>query len=73
MMTPKQQAFRNTFKLILTGMLGGALCAFAFSFFTLYQIGITITVILSAYMVRFVYLTELDRAERLEKLNRSKG
>lgn len=71
-MTPKQQAFRNTMKLILTGVLGGATCAFVFSFFTLYQIGITVTVLLSAYMIRFVYLTELDRAESLERLNNPK-
>ena len=72
-MTPKQTALTNTLKLVGTGLLGGATTAVLLQFFTLTQIGIGFCAFMLAYMIKFVYDVELDKARTLEELNQNKG
>lgn len=68
-MTPKQTALANTLGLIATGMGGGLVCGLLLTFFTFTQIGIVICVALFVWLIKFVYEIELDKAQRLERLN----
>ena len=68
-MTPKQTALANTLGLVATGMGGGLICGILLTFFTFTQIGIGFCVVAFAWLIKFVYDIELDKAKRLEELN----
>jgi len=70
-MTPKQTAIFQVAKLIGTALIAGIAINILFAYFTLTQIGIGACVIMLAFAIHGVYAIELDRAERLEKLNKS--
>ena len=72
-MTPKQTAMVRVAALVGTALLVGFLVNAAFTYFTVAEIGIGFTAGLLVYMIKIVYEIELDRAERLEKLNNPKG
>ena len=70
-MTPKQTALVQVAKLIGLTLLSGIAINILFAYFTLTEIGIGACVIMLVFAIRGVYAIELDRAERLEKLNKS--
>ena len=69
-MTAKQTAIRNVIKLIATALVVGLIVGLLVNTVPLAYIGIGACVIMLGYLVKFVYEVELDKAERLEKLNK---
>ena len=68
-MTPKQTALIRVTGLIGIGMLAGAIVNAVFTYFTVAQVGIGFSLGMLAYLIYMVYDIELDRVQRLEKLN----
>ena len=72
-MTPKQTALARVVGLIATAIAVGFVVNVAFTYFTVAEIGIGFSIGMLAFMIKMVYEIELDRAERLEKLNNPRG
>ena len=71
-MTPQKTALVNTLKLIggtILCILLGVTISLLLPLFSITQIGIGFSVVMLIALIRFVYLTELEQAQRLEKLN----
>lgn len=68
-MTAKQTAIRNVIKLILTATAVGVGTGILLNTVPLHIVGIGLAVLGLAFMIKVVYDIELDKAERLEKLN----
>lgn len=69
-MTPKQTALARTGSLILISLAAGVLANLIFTTFSAGQILFVGVAGLGLFMVRMVYKVELDKAERLERLNK---
>ena len=71
-MTPQKTALINTLKLIggtILCILLGVIISLLLPLFSITQIGIGFSVIMLIAMIRFVYLTELEQAQSLDRLN----
>ena len=69
-MTPKQTALVRVAGLIATSVFVGFLVNVVFTYFTVAQVGIGFSIGMLAYMIYMIYSIELDRAKRLEELNK---
>lgn len=69
-MTPKQTAITRVAFFFGSMALAGVVFANLLNFFTLQQMGMGFAVATLVFMIKMVYDYELDRAERLEKLNK---
>jgi hypothetical protein len=69
-MTPKQTAIFRTLSLVATAVIIGFLVNVAVTYFTMSQIGIGFVGGIMLYLLKMVYDFELEKAERLEKLNK---
>ena len=72
-MTPKQIAVRNVAKMIAIAVIVGVGTGVLLNTVPLYILGIGAATIMLAFLIRMVYEMELDKAERLAKLNNPKG
>lgn len=70
-MTAKQIAMRNVIKMLAIAVIVGVGTGILLNTVPLHIIGIGLSIVGLAYLTRMVYVMELDKAERLEKLNRS--
>ena len=70
-MTPKQIAIYRVVMLFASMIVAGTGLAILMTYFTGYQLGVGFTGLLLVIMAKVVYDIELDRAERLQKLNES--
>ena len=68
-MTPKQTALVQVAKLVAVYMVGGALLASAFAFFTVPQIGIAFSVLVLLGLIKLIYDLELTKAEQEAQKN----
>jgi len=68
-MTPKQTALFNVAWLIGTAIVSGFVIAKLLTLFGPVNVGIGACVLMLAYLVKMVYDMELDKAERLNKLD----
>ena len=71
-MTPKQIALRSVVSLVLLAVTCGIVLGALLSLFTPAQVGIAVCVTLFAYVVKMVYDMEVDKAERLQRLNKTR-
>ena len=69
-MTPKQTALTRVAGLLGIALLSGVLVNAAFTYFTVAQVGVGFSFGMLAYLIYMVYDIELDRAKRLEELNK---
>lgn len=69
-MTPKQTALTRVAGLLGIALLSGILVNAVFTYFTVTQVGIGFSLGILAYLIYMVYDIELDRAKRLEELNK---
>jgi len=72
-MTPRQTAARNVAVFFLSAIGSGVLMAFALNFFGLALVGTALAFLMLIYLVKVVYDMEVDKAERLERLNNPRG
>jgi hypothetical protein len=72
-MTPRQTAARNVAVFFLSAIGSGVVMAFALDIFGLALVGTALSFLMLVYLVKVVYDMELDKAERLEKLNNPRG
>lgn len=70
-MTPKQTALRNVAFMLATALLAGLAIGSVFTYFTVTQIGIAFCALMFIWALKMLYDMELDKAERLAKLNQS--
>lgn len=70
-MTPKQIAIYRVVMLFASMIVAGTGLAILMTYFNGYQLGVGFTGLLLVIMAKVVYDIELDRAERLQKLNES--
>ena len=67
-MTPQKTALLNTLKLIggtILCVLLGVIISLLLPLFSITQIGIGVSVVMLIALIRFVYLTELEQAQRI--------
>lgn len=69
-MTPKQTAIFRTVSLVATALIMGLLVNVAMTYFTVSQVGIGFVAGAMLYLLKMVYDIELEKAERLEQLNK---
>ena len=72
-MTPRQTALKNVTLFFVTSIGLGVAVALAIDFFGLAPIGTGLAVLVLVYLVKVVYDIEVEKAERLERLNTPKG
>ena len=72
-MTAKETAIRNVLKMIVTAVIVGIGTGILLNTVPLHILGIGACLIMLAFLIRMVYILELDKAERLEKLNNPKA
>lgn len=70
-MTPKQTALLRVAMFFIVAMVGGVGVSLIFTYFTPTQIGIGFVAFMLVYASKMLFDMELERAERLEKLNKS--
>ena len=71
-MTAKQTALYNTLILIASALATGVVVSLAFNYLTVTQIGIAACAVMLVFGIKMVYNIELDRAKRLEELNKTR-
>lgn len=69
-MTPKQTAIFRTVSLVATALIMGLLVNVAMTYFTVSQVGIGFVAGVMLYLLKMVYDIELEKAQRLEQLNK---
>ena len=72
-MTPKQIAIRNVAVFFISAIGSGVAISLAIDHFGIPLVGIALSFIVLAYLTKVVYDMELDKAERLERLNNPRG
>lgn len=72
-MTPRQTALKNVVLFFSTAVGSGVALALAIDFFGLALVGTAFSFAMLIYLVKIVYDMEVDKAERLEKLNNPRG
>lgn len=72
-MTPKQTAIRNVAKTVAIALVTGIGTGVLLNTVPLAILGIGACVIGMGFLIKMVYELELDKAERLEKLNNPRG
>ena len=72
-MTPKQIALKNVTFFFFSAIVSGILLALAIDFFGLAFVGTALSFLMLVYLVKIVYDMEVDKAERLAKLNNPRG
>lgn len=72
-MTPKQIATRNVVKMVAFALIVGFGTGMLLSYVPLAILGIGACVVMLGFLIKMVYELELDKAERLEKLNNPKA
>ena len=72
-MTPKQIAVRNVAVFFISSIGSGVAISLAIDRFGIPLVGIALSSIVLAYLIKVVYDMELDKAERLERLNNPRG
>jgi len=71
-MTPKQTALVEVTKMVLVGLVVGALANAAFTYFTVTQIGIGFCVGMLGFLCKMVYDMEVAKAEHRASLDQLK-
>ena len=72
-MTPRQTALKNVTIFFATSVGSGVALALAIDYFGLALVGTALSFVMLAYLVKVVYDMEVDKAERLAKLNNPRG
>lgn len=72
-MTPRQTALKNVVLFFVTAIGSGIALALAIDFFGLALVGTAFSFAMLIYLVKVVYDMEVDKAERLAKLNNPKA
>jgi hypothetical protein len=72
-MTPRQTALKNVTIFFVTAIGSGVAVALAIDFFGLAFVGTALAFLMLVYLVKVVYDMEVEKAERLERLNNPRG
>jgi mannose/fructose/N-acetylgalactosamine-specific phosphotransferase system component IIC len=72
-MTPRQIALKNVTIFFVTAIGSGVAVALAIDFFGLALVGTALAFLMLVYLVKVVYDMEVEKAERLERLNNPRG
>jgi uncharacterized membrane protein YgaE (UPF0421/DUF939 family) len=70
-MNPKIQAAVNILLFVATMLAGGVIMYFMLETLGLVKVGIAVTGVLLAYMLKMAYDAEVSRLQSLERLNRN--
>lgn len=71
-MTPKQTALTNVALMLFTAVAGGFALGALLALFGPAQVGLGAALVVLAYIVKMMYDMEVDRVERLQRLNETR-
>lgn len=71
-MTPKQTALANVSLMMLTAVAGGFAIGALLALFGPAWVGTAFAFVLLAYVIKMVYDMEVDKVERLQRLNETR-